>query len=91
MGKVLLSLLFTLVMVAGAHAEWRYCFALDPVERRFLMSEAAPALQPMAVLEAGFRRVLSRRGHKIEGVACPRSESRSGIELMINSAAEYNR
>jgi len=78
-------------MVAEARAEWRYCFALDPVERRFLVSEPAPASRPMAVLEAEFRRVLSSRGQKIQGVACPRSESRSGIESMINSAAEYNR
>ena len=86
MKKVLLGLFLTPAMVAGARADWRYCFALNPVERRFLISEPAPASEPMAVLEAEFRRVLSRRGQKIEGVACPRAEGRSGIESMINSA-----
>ena len=39
MRKGLLSLSFHVGMVAEARAEWRYCFALDPVERRFLVSE----------------------------------------------------
>jgi hypothetical protein len=75
----------------AAAAEWRFCIAPSPQERKIYMTAPFPAAIPMEAMESGFHQVLERSGRRHESVQCPTGPNEQAVRAMRQHADDFNR
>jgi hypothetical protein len=88
------TVLVTVAVIAttsASAADWRYCLAPAPGERKVYLSEPFQTDAPMTAVEEVFARLLTRSGLRHGEIQCPRSDSEESAFMMRDYTIEYNR
>src|SRR5215213_11345886 len=77
LGRLLTSGFFVISSYGTAHAEWRYCFALQG--KKIVLSVPFTSNAPASDIEALFQRMLVQAGVRHGTVGCPRADGEQQI------------
>ncbi|PSC03062.1 hypothetical protein SLNSH_20780 [Alsobacter soli] len=79
-----------LVQAETAHADWRYCLAVNEADHTAAMTQAFQSSQAMDDIEKAFEAWLRSQKVAHSRVLCPRAADQAAIERDRAHAATYN-